>query len=95
MLIIYRGVSAIYYKDHTLAFGLTALSHAAGSTKLSDKIKPIQNTDMNAQLKMNWPSERGSEQVDTGWRHSDAKNVAYRYVHKLFDTWVDKGSLNK
>lgn len=84
------------YKDHTLAFGLPALSHAAGSTELSDKIKPIKNTDMNTELKTaGWPAERGSDDVDKNWLHSAAKDIAYRYVYQLYDTWVTKGKLNK
>ncbi|MCP4992142.1 MAG: hypothetical protein GY928_40670 [Colwellia sp.] len=57
---------------------------------MSDKIKPIKNTDMNTELKtVGWPAERGSEAVEQSWRHSDAKKVSYRYVHQLFDTWVE------
>jgi hypothetical protein len=72
-----------------------ALSHASGSTELSSDVIPINNIDMNIQLKSEWPSVRGSEPIDIGWRHNDVKNVAYRYVHGLYDTWVEKGNLNK
>ncbi len=79
-----------------MAFGLPALSHAAGSTELSDKIKPIKNTDMNTKLKtVGWPAERGPKIEDKNWLHSDAKDISYRYVHKLYDTWVEKGNLNQ
>jgi hypothetical protein len=83
------------YKDHTLAFGVPALSHATGSTELDVGNIIKVNFDMNTQLKTGWPSERGSEPIDIGWRHNDVKNVAYRYVHGLYDTWVEKGNLNK
>ncbi len=84
------------YKDHTLAFGLPALSHAAGSTLLEVGDIPQVNINMNTQLKMvGWPQERGSDDVDKNWLHSDAKDISYRYVHTLYDTWVEKGQLNK
>lgn len=51
---------------------------------------------MNTELKTEgWPQERGSDDVDKNWLHSDAKDISYRYVHTLYDTWVEKGQLNK
>jgi hypothetical protein len=79
-----------------LAFGLPALSHAAGSTELQVGNTFELNTNMNTELKTEgWPQERGSDDVDKNWLHSDAKDISYRYVHTLYDTWVEKGQLNK
>ncbi|RHW74806.1 hypothetical protein [Colwellia sp. RSH04] len=84
------------YKDHTLAFGLPALSHAAGSTELKVGNTFELNTNMNTELKtVGWPAERGPKIEDKSWLHSDAKDISYRYVHKLYDTWVEKGHLNQ
>jgi isopenicillin N synthase-like dioxygenase len=84
------------YKDHVLAVALPALSHAAGSVVLEVGNIPQVNTDMNTELKtVGWPAERGSEDVEKNWRHSDAKDISYRYVYRLYDTWVEKGNLNK
>ena len=37
-----------------------------------------------------WPAERVNDN-DINWKHSDAKNIAYRYVYGLFDDWVSEG----
>jgi hypothetical protein len=50
---------------------------------------------MNTALKtVGWPAERLSDE-DEDWKHSDAKDISYRYVHTLYDTWVTKGNLTK
>lgn len=87
------SAAAVEFKDHTLAFGIPALSHAAGSTELSEDVIPVNNINMNIKLKTSWPAERGAREEDKGWLHSDAKDVAYRYVYQLYDTWVAKGNL--
>jgi hypothetical protein len=81
--------TALEFKDHTLAYGIPALSHAAGSTKFISTGTPIKNFDMNDVMKDSnkaWPAERAKD--DNKWLHSDAKDISYRYVYKLFDTWV-------
>jgi len=48
---------------------------------------------MNAEdFKKDWPAERDNDD-DNDWRHSDAKDVAYRYVFNLYDQWVLEGGL--
>lgn len=84
--------AAVQYKDHMLAFALPALSHAAGVTKLTDIKFKGKTFDMMV-MKDGWPEERGPRAEDQRWFHSDAKDVAYRYVYKLYDTWVEKGQL--
>jgi hypothetical protein len=37
-----------------------------------------------------WPSSRDN---DSGWRHSDVKNVGYLYTKDVYDYMVDKGDL--
>jgi len=45
---------------------------------------------MNAEdFKKDWPAERDK----THWLHSDAKDIAYRYVFNLYDQWVLEGGL--
>lgn len=83
---------AALFKGHTLAFGIPALSHAAGVEKLGiGAIAPERTFDMNEDsFKKEWPAERRGEK---NWLHSDAKNIAYRYVYNLYDIWVQKGGL--
>ena len=84
--------TAVQYKDHTLAFAVPALSHAAGSTELEREDMAGKKFDMMT-MKEGWPVERGPRPEDQRWFHSDAKDIAYRYVYKLYDTWVEKGQL--
>ena len=88
--------AAFEYKDHILAYGIPALSHAAGSTQLEGFVNELNSFQMNADtFKKGWPAERGPQTIDKNWLHSDAKDVSYRYVYTLFDTWIEKGNLNK
>lgn len=82
--------AANQYKDHILSFGVPALSHAAGSTNLNDESFFQKTFNMHIDMKNNgeWPAERVNND-DMNWKHSDAKDVAYRYVYKLYDTWVE------
>jgi hypothetical protein len=53
-----------------------------------------RNFDMNSLYQNGWPASRpstGSEAFK--WYHSDFREVAYLYVHKLFDEFVNQGSL--
>jgi len=81
---------AALFKGHTLAYGVPALSHAAGIEKLV-QFGLGEAFDMNAEgFKKGWLAERSENE---SWRHSDAKNIAYRYVYNLYDTWVQQGGL--
>lgn len=42
-----------------------------------------------------WPEERGGETTIKKWRHSNFKDIAYRYTYKLFDNLVTEGNLNE
>ncbi|MFC1747247.1 hypothetical protein ACFL2V_00415, partial [Pseudomonadota bacterium] len=85
------SLAALNHQDHLLGFSIPALSHATGSSKLN--MLGIENIDMQLTHQHGWPLERGTTAGSADWRHSDAKDVAYRYVYKLYDDFVDKGVL--
>ena len=68
--------------------GIPATSFAAGANETGGV---AGNYNYQEQTPNGWPSERqgrrGGVRVDT-WLHSDLKNVAYYYVHKLFEKIV-------
>jgi hypothetical protein len=79
------------FHNHLLSRYVPALSHAAGSTKLNN-LNNLRKLDMNnTDFKEGWPQQRGPREKDKNWRHSDSKDIAYRYVYQLYDTWVAKG----
>ena len=49
-----------------------------------------RNFDMNNKFQNGWPSERGNNKR---WLHSDAREVAYLYIHKLYEKFVELGGL--
>jgi hypothetical protein len=89
-------VAADFYKDTSnaggaklLAEAIPALSLAAGRNSI-DIIGGTRNWNLNDRGKDGWPSSRGGR-----WYHGDAKDVAYRYNHPLWEAWVssDYGDL--
>lgn len=84
---------AVDYPDY-LAYEIPALSFAAGGTR-STAFADEQAFDMNDEMADGWPEERGGEIEVKKWRHSDFKDVSYRYTYKLFDNLVEKGALNE
>ena len=82
--------------DSHLTQGIPALSPPTGRTDLSHK--GIPSYDMNgSQIKATtWPREPasiGSDDLGDNWLHSDLKNVAYFYTHRLFQKIVEVGGL--
>ena len=82
--------------DSHLTQGIPALSPPTGRTDLSHK--GIPSFDMNgAQIKTSaWPRDPasiGSDDLGDNWLHSDLKNVAYFYTHRLFQKIVEIGGL--
>ena len=80
----------------TLAEGIPSLSFAAGRNSIINY--QDSNTDMMA-LKTGWPPERLNDPkmvMSNGegrWLHSDVGDVAYRYVYRIFNQWVEDGDL--
>ena len=73
-----------------LANGIPALSPPIGATSVNTGFNN-RNFDMNINFDRSngWPQSRD----DNDWLHSDIKNVAYFYTHKLFIKLVDEGGL--
>ena len=78
-------------RNTLLAEMVPALSFAAGSNSLSIA-GSTRNFDMNLLFKNGWPTSRGD---NTSWHHSDTREVAYTYIHALFDKWVELAELKK
>jgi len=78
-----------------LAESLPALTFAAGSNPI--QIFTTRNYDMMT-LRNGWPESRTQPTVDPdfrGWRHSDIRNMAYLYTHKVFVEFVKLGGLDQ
>ena len=76
-----------------LAESLPALTFAAGSNPIA--IFNVRNFDM-MNLRNGWPESRTQPTVDPdmqGWRHSDIRNVAHLYTHKVYEKWIELGEL--
>jgi hypothetical protein len=87
---------SLHVKNEHLAKGVPALSPAIGRTMLGTLPNPTQrNFDMNNVFKpdagISWP--RNSGDYADQWCHSDMKDVAFFYTHKLFKRLVDEGIL--
>ncbi len=80
------------YYDQLLAEMVPAVSKPAGLVALPQlNGPPLRNFDMQNTMKNEnaWP--RG----DGLWRHSDFREVAYPYVHKLYDEFKTQGGLGQ
>ncbi|WP_133795351.1 hypothetical protein [Prosthecobacter fusiformis] len=54
-----------------------------------------RNRDL-MELQDEWPSTRpemGEGDTRRRWHHSDTKDVAFRYNHRLFEDWIAQGQL--
>ncbi|MDP1580082.1 MAG: hypothetical protein Q8M02_07380 [Candidatus Didemnitutus sp.] len=69
-----------------LGTAIPALSFPTGRNPIPLFDQQDRNVNL-MDLKNGWPRSAGR------WLHSDAKNVAYRYNHKLWEKWVDDGGL--
>jgi len=81
-------------RNELLAKGIPALSPAAGKTFLSP-LTSSRNFNMNTDFKPEggtWPRDN-NHLYKQRWLHSDLKNLAYFYVHKLFDQLVQEGGV--
>ena len=87
-----------------LGVGLPALSHATGANFV-EKFGPqnVKNFDMSAHgsvgsqnpgFETGWPASRPLDaNLNPRWLHSDLKDVAYPFNHKLHDKLVELGGL--
>lgn len=61
---------------------------------------PDHNFDLSSDLADNgiqdgWPAERINDlKEQRRWRHSDGRNVAFKYNHRLFEIWVERAHLD-
>ena len=90
---IMRSTASRMECDYHLSQGIPALSPPTGRMDLTEH--GVVSYDMNsARFKPNgWP--RGDEHGEMAYRvkHSDVKNVAYFYLHPVFDLIVEEGGL--
>jgi hypothetical protein len=75
-----------------LAKGIPALSAAVGLNGLS-AAGLDRNYNMNAASEKPNGWGRNDDDYGTRWLHSDFKNMAFFYVHMLYDKLVDDGGL--
>lgn len=76
--------------DAHLAQGIPALSPPTGRTNLTGH--RIPSFDMNVMKSNTWPRPANSAQGD-GSLHSDIKNVAFFYNHRVFKKIIEEGGL--
>jgi hypothetical protein len=80
-------------KTEVLAHAMPALSYAVGRNAIEEN--GIVNVDMSDQLRSGWPLSRENDSGGVNpiprWKHSDIRDVAYLYVHKLFDVFTSEG----
>ena len=86
-----------------LADAIPATSRAAGANAFDSNRVSIGNIEMDKNEDKGgcmsnlyeWPRgrrERVGEYDKLLWQHSDFKNIAYYFVHKLFDKFVNNSS---
>lgn len=73
---------------HDLGYEIPALSFAAGGTRIPSFLAS-QSINMNNEMSDGWPIERGG----LAWKHSDYKDISFRYTYKLFESMVTIGAL--
>ncbi|MDD3180670.1 MAG: hypothetical protein PHQ04_09995 [Opitutaceae bacterium] len=89
---------AARHRDTLLAHMVPALSLATGQHAVgafTPPNAPPRNFNLNS-LQTGWPAERqGSDTTRNLWLHSDLREVAYLYTHKLPETIVALGGLKQ
>jgi len=92
---IINAFNAAPLRNEILAKGIPALSPAMGGRSVA--IFGEDNLDMNANLTTfrpnGWPQQDRGYEDRNRWLHSDVKDVAYFYTHKLFNKLVIEGGL--
>ena len=81
-------------RAEVLAGGIPALSNPTGANKV-DLFGDGQNYDLNSSdprlgFQTSWPQARlNSSRLNNRWLHSDFEEIAYPFVHKLYETIVN------
>lgn len=78
-----------HYYD-LLARVIPARTFGIGANPIGSDVTGFEeSTDMQS-LKTGWTTSRGT---DTRWRHSDCRDMAYVYTHRLFEEIINLGEL--
>jgi len=94
---LFRSTGSAYALAHhnrILSDAIPALTLPVGANpvpKLSPPLGTVERNFDEQTLKNNWPADRTSDQGN--WHHSDCRQVAYTFTHKLFDDIVTFGGL--
>ena len=88
----------IQVRAEMLGVGFPALSHAVGANSVgvfgTDHNFDLNSADPDNGFQTGWPASRAST-YETRWLHSDLKDIAYPFNHKLHDKLVQLGGLNQ
>lgn len=73
-----------------LGGGIPALSHAAGANLVA-MFGESRNKDL-MDMETGWPQARlNIQRLNSRWLHSDFEEIAYPFVHSLYDNIVNLG----
>jgi hypothetical protein len=89
-------------RSEVLGAGVPALSNPAGSNPvpLFNQESGVRNFDLSSEnpqstFKTGWPVERESKRWRRRWLHSDLKDIAFPFNHRLHDRLVGFGQLDQ
>jgi hypothetical protein len=93
----------IQIRAEALGTAIPALSHAAGANEVPVLDSPGQAHNFSLSpagddpgFEADWPQQRlDDDKLRNRWLHSDLKDVAYPFNHKLHDKLVELGGLNE
>jgi hypothetical protein len=88
---ITNAVATRLETDSHLTQGIPALSPPTGRTKFRDEL--LQSFDMDGYRSNNWPTGNRDPELQHRWLHSDIKNVAFFFTHRLFEKIAEVGGL--
>ena len=80
-------------RNRILSDAIPAVTWAVGSHPVPRLQASGKNFDMNALYENGWPASRSTGDEAFKWHHSDFRDVAYTYVYKLFNIFVQTGNL--
>ena len=92
---MFNNIPAVL-RNELLATGIPVLSPAAGKAALGFPPETIGQHNFNINTDFRPASGawgRNHEDYGVRWLHSDMKDMALFYTHKLFDKLVEEGSL--